>query len=854
MQADKLAIRRFIQVVHGAEPRGWLALWTRQDKVTRAFDLTVEKALDQAVDYCAACALQQDVYVGNGLQAEQPRKGSRGKEDRVISVPGVWADIDIAGEAHKSKELPPTERAAVQLMDSVGLLPSIIVRSGFGLQPHWLFREPFFIESEAERQNLKSLSRRFQQILRIQATACNWILDATADLNHLVRLPGTLNRKILGDIRLITAEYFDHRYLLDDLEEAVSGIDDPNAPNLTKPACDLPPAKLPPILNGCAWMRHCRDDASTLPEPEWYQMLTVVARCRDAEEWAHKLSETYPGYSRRETTKKLKQATGSKIAPVTCAYVESNLTGYRYCAECLFRGNVNSPITIGRLDTVEAREGLALEQRADATTTAVDLESSSATALVANVERFTDLGNARRFVARFRNQLLYCEKWTRWLVWDGRRWKEDETLEVYRLAGSLIRSLYALAKRISNEDKREAFLAHLSKSESYRSLTAMLNLARADSQFAVHPSDLDRDPWLLTVENGTFDLGLGKLRPQNQADRITKLAPIIYDPSATCPNWLHFMDMVMNQNAHLVSFLKRAFGSCLTGITSDKALYILHGPSGDNGTSTMVDVIQLLLGDYAIRTPVETFMRKKEGAIPNDVAKLKGARFVWASENERGSWLSESLIKEMTGGDKLSARFMRGEFFEFYPEFKPWLATNHKPQVRGDRALWNRVKLIPFTVTIPPDKQKPRHEVMEMFRAEFSGILNWLVEGCLEWQKSGLGVPDEVVEATREYEVEQDTFGGFLEEKCILVASAQALSGTLYRIYRPWAEEHGETPVSHKTFSSLMAERGFAKTKTRNGALYSGIGLRSEDHYDTAPARTVAGEDQLEREQEGEEV
>jgi P4 family phage/plasmid primase-like protien len=851
MEADKLAIRRFIQVIHGADLKGWLILWTRRDKVTRAFDLSIETALDQASAYCAECAAQQDVYAAAGLQGEKPAGGSRGKEDGVVSVPGVWADIDIAGPAHKSKDLPPTEREAMQLVEAVGLPPSVIVRSGHGLQLYWLFDNPLIIETEAHLQNSRSLSRRFQQVLRIQAQTRGWKVDSTADLCRVLRVPGTFNRKISNDIRPVTAEYLERTYCLEDVDGLVSGLDDPGAAGLLKPQPDFSPANLKSILQGCAWMRHCQDDAPELPEPEWFYALTVVARCHNAEHRAHELSQRYSHYSHGETARKLRQASRAEIGPVTCAYVESALNGARYCSECLFRGHINSPITLGRLDTAEFLEAPTQEQIEDAP---IATEEASPTTALAHVERFTDLGNARRFAARFRNQLLYCEKWSRWLVWDGRRWKEDETLEVYRLAGSLIRGLYALAKKISNEKKRVAFLSHLRKSESYRAQAAMLNLAKADSRFAVHPSDLDRDPWILAVENGTHDLRLGKLRPHNQTDRMTKLAPVVYDPSAVCPNWLGFLNMVMNDNTHIVSFLKRAFGSCLTGITSDKALYILYGPRGDNGKSTLIDAIQLLLGDYAVRTPTETFLRKKEGAIPNDVAKLKGARFVWASENERGSRLSESLIKEMTGGDKLSARFMRGEFFEFYPEFKPWLATNHKPQVRGDRALWNRLKLIPFEVSIPKDKQRPRHEVMEMFRAEFSGILNWLVEGCLEWQKAGLGVPDEVMEATREYEAEQDTFAAFLEEKCIRVASARVLSLALYRVYKPWSEEHGETPVSHKTFSSLMAERGFAKTKTGKGALYSGIGLRPEDHYDTAPARGVAREGDQEREPEGEEV
>ena len=856
LEADRQAVREFLRRVHGPEPRGWLVVWTRQDKATRAFDLVRVDAVEEATDYVSARGGESDVYAAVGLQSETPHKGGRGGEDGVLALPGVWVDIDIRSPAHKSTELPETEEEALALVATVGLEPSVLVRSGYGLQAYWLFKEPFLIEDDTERQELKSLSRRFQQLLRLNASARGWKIDPTADLCRILRVPGTFNHKIAGEPRPVTAEYFDRAYCLEDIEDMLGGIDDARTAALTEPPPDLPAAKLPAILDGCPWMRHCRDDASALPEPEWYRMLTVVARCEDAERWAHELSRKYPKYSQRETQRKLKQASSRNIAPVTCAYVESDLGGVRYCGECLFRGNVNSPIAIGRLESTDgAGDDAELGEGEDPPLKEPAKEPDpTAATLAAQIERFTDLGNAKRFAGRYRNQLLYCEKWTRWFVWDGRRWKDDETLEVYRLSGILIRSLYQQAKKIRDEEERKAFLAHLLKSESYRAQTAMLNLAKADSVFAVRPSDLDRDPWLLTVENGTLDLRAGKLRPHAQRDRITKLAPVIHDPSASCPNWLDFLHMVMNDNQRLVCFLKRAFGCCLTGITSDKAMFILYGASGDNGKSTMVDVIQLLLGDYATRTPTDTFLKKKEGSIPNDVAKLKGARFVWASENERGSRLSESLIKEMTGGDKLSARFMRGEFFEFYPEFKPWLATNHKPQVRGDRALWNRLKLIPFNVTIPKEKQKPRHEVMAMFRDEFPGILNWALEGCLEWQRSGLGVPEEVLEATREYEAEQDTFAMFLEEKGVRVASARVLSLALYREYKAWAEQYGETPVSHKIFASFMSERGFEKTKTNKGFLYSGIGVRAEDHYEMPRRSAPQQYTTLAKDQEGEEV
>jgi putative DNA primase/helicase len=860
MEADRQAIRQFLERVHGPEPAGWLILWTRQDKATRAFNLGEKTALDQAVEYCAAKSPTFDVYAAVGLQHERPANTSRGAETGVSALPGFWSDVDIAGAAHKAEALPPTEQDARSLIDTAGLEPSIVVQSGFGLQPYWLFREPYQIESDGERQRLKSLSSRFQLNLRLRANVRGWTMDSTADLCRVLRVPGTFNHKVDGDIRMVTAEYGEQAYNLADFEDLLAGIEDPgevkrDAPQTDLPLTDLPPAKLPPILEGCVWMHHCRDTAASLAEPEWYRMLTVVARCEDAERWAHDLSRAYPKYSRRETQRKLKQASGDKVAPVTCAYVQSDLNGGRFCDECLFRGNINSPIAIGRIEGVDAGAGdepTSSDAPPASETTATPGVGTAAAAI--QIERFTDLGNANRFAAKYRDELRYCEKWARWYRWDSMRWREDEMLAVQQMAGTLIRGLYGLAKKIRDEDELKAYLAHLAKSESWRCLLAMVNLARSHPNIAIRTDDLDGDPWLLTVHNGTIDLHTGRLRAHNPKDLISKLAPVTFDPNAQCPNWLEFLNLVMNQRATLVAFLQRAFGCCLTGIASDKAMFILYGPGGDNGKSTMVDVIQRLLGDYATRTPTETFLKKKDGAIPNDVAKLKGARFVWASENERGSRLSESLIKEMTGSDKLSARFMRGEFFEFYPEFKPWLATNHKPQVRGDRALWNRLKLIPFEISIPKDRQKPHHEVMAMFRAEYPGILNWALQGCLEWQRDGLGVPDEVINATREYESEQDTFSMFLEEKCVRVASARVLSLALYREYKTWAEEHGETPASHKIFASLMSERGFAKTKTMKGALYQGIGVRTEDHYDAPKAAQAVPRQSQFGHDEGEEV
>ena len=851
---DKNAIAQFYARLHGPEGQGWLVVWTRQDKATRAFDLREAGAMDLATNYCVDRAARNDVYAAVGLQGQQPQNGSRGVEKGVIAVPGVWADIDIEGPAHKAANLPKTEEEALNLVAAVGLAPSIIVRSGFGLQVYWLYREPLTLESEHDWAVAKSRSTRFQALLRQIAGSRGWAVDPTADLCRVLRVPGTFNRKIRGDARLVTADYFEGRYNASDFEDLLEGAE---APESTSPvplsAGSFSRASLPPILEGCAWMRQCRDDAATLPEPEWYRMLTVVARCQDAERWAHELSKDHPKYTKRETNTKLKQASCEAIAPTTCAYVHSNLSGERFCGKCAFRGNVNSPIAIGRIGDA-SREPISAGHDATPTETPVKSQASKGAQAASRLEKYTDLGNARRFVDRYRGTVLYCDAWGKWFVWDTKVWREDRTREVFQKAGDLIRSLHDAAKDIQDKDEREAFLSHLRRSESYRALNAMVTLAKSDRSLARTPDDFDGSPWLLTTESGTLDLRTGKLRPHDPRDLITKLAPVAYDPSASCPNWLDFLAMIMNGRRSLVEFIQRAFGTCLTGVNSDKAMFILYGAGGDNGKSTMVDVFQSILGDYALRTPVETFLRKKEGAIPNDVARLKGARFVWASENDRGTRLSEALIKEMTGGDRMSARFMRAEFFEFYPEFKPWLATNHKPQVRGDQAIWRRLKLVPFDVTIPVEKQKPRHEVMKMFRAEFPGILTWAVKGCLEWQRSGLGVPEEVVAATREYEAEQDTFTMFLDEKCVRAAGVRAASIVLYRAYTNWAEEHGENPASHKMFASFMSERSFQKNRTMNGIVYLGIGLRADESDAAAQRPGAVPSVRGIREAEGEEV
>jgi putative DNA primase/helicase len=441
----------------------------------------------------------------------------------------------------------------------------------------------------------------------------------------------------------------------------------------------------------------------------------------------------------------------------------------------------------------------------------------------------TDLGNAQRLVARHGPDLRFCYPWGKWLVWDGARWIKDESGEVDRRAKDTVRSIYAEAAACEKKELREALADHARRSESDSKRQAMINSARSEPGVALLPADLDRDPWLLNVVNGCIDLRTGELREHRRGDLITKMAPVKYDREAQCPAWWGFLEKIMNGNGPTMEFLQKAVGYALTGDTREHCLFFLYG-LGANGKSTCLEVIQALLGDYATQTTSETFLLKRHSSpISNDVADLRGARFVAAVEIESGRRMAEVLIKQMTGGDKLKARFLYSEHFEFKPEFKIFLAANHKPVIRGtDHAIWRRIRLIPFTVQIPEKEQDK--ELPGKLKAELPGILNWAIEGCLSWQFEGLTPPQAVQDATQNYRQEMDILAEFLSERCIIAPGASVPAADLYKAYTAWAEENGEKkPLSQRDFGLNLTERGFeGKRGTGGRTVRHGIGLRAE--------------------------
>jgi putative DNA primase/helicase len=443
---------------------------------------------------------------------------------------------------------------------------------------------------------------------------------------------------------------------------------------------------------------------------------------------------------------------------------------------------------------------------------------------VTGSHNLTDMGNAARLVALHGRDLLYSYKWGSWLVWDGMRWLKDDGDEIERRAKDVARSIYAEASRVEDKDLRKAIADHAKKTEGEAKRRAMI--ASAQCELPVNIEDLDRDPWLLNVLNGTLNLKTGKLHPHRREDRTTKLAPVAFDPEAEAPTWWKFLRRIMGDNLDLINFLQKAVGYALTGSTREQCLFILYG-LGENGKSTFLETIKELLGDYAQDTNTETFMLKKNQTIPNDIAALRGARFVKAVEVEGNRRMAEVLIKQMTGGDTLSARFLHQEFFSFKPAFKIFLGVNHKPMIRGtDWAIWRRIRLIPFTVQIPKIEQDK--DLPEKLKAELPGILTWALEGCLAWQDDGLDPPEEVEKATQEYREEMDALGEWLAECCIVAPGASDPAKDLYNSYVEWAEANGEKrPLSQRIFGGSLRERGFQQGKSTGGArLWYGIRLK----------------------------
>lgn len=436
----------------------------------------------------------------------------------------------------------------------------------------------------------------------------------------------------------------------------------------------------------------------------------------------------------------------------------------------------------------------------------------------------TDLGNAERIHERFGHEFCYCQENKRFYVFRNGHWIRDSGVIMNRMAQKVVKSIPDEAddERLSPEQKSE-LKAWAKKSGSKGRLRAMIDLARWLPGVAVSIEQLDQNPMQLNCANGTIDLKTGELKEHNPRDLITKMVPASYDKNATCPIWEATIKKIMEDNAEIIAFLKRMLGYFLTGLISEQCLFVFYG-TGANGKSTILEIFRELLSGYALHTTTASLLGTRNSPIGNDLARLKGARFVSAVEVGMGKKLDESLIKQLTGGDPVTSRFLYREFFEYHPEFKLIIAANHKPEIQGvDHGIWRRIHLIPFDVTIPAEEID--RDLPNKLRAELSGILTWAVQGCLEWQAQGLNVPDSIANATAAYRAEMDIIAEFLADRCELNATEKTTLGDLYDAYTEWANKACQDAVGKKIFGNLMRQKDFKQSKSNGARYWQGIKL-----------------------------
>jgi P4 family phage/plasmid primase-like protien len=429
---------------------------------------------------------------------------------------------------------------------------------------------------------------------------------------------------------------------------------------------------------------------------------------------------------------------------------------------------------------------------------------------------FSDDALALQFSARYCGDWRYTALWGKWSRWDGSRWAPENTLRAFELARRVCRRNSAAAK----DGKLARMIADAG------TIAGVERLARADRRHAMEFDQWDADDWTVTGQAMSVDLRTGQSRAPRREDYATKVAAVAA-AAMPIPRWSKFLARVTAESAELQSYLQRVAGYCLTGVTTEHVLFFCYG-TGGNGKGVFINTLHAIWGDYAAVASMDTFIETKYEQHATDLAMLAGARLVIAQEVEQGKAWAEAKVNSLTGGDPITARFMRQDFFTYQPKFKLLIAGNHKPSLRSiNEATQRRFHLVPFTVTIPESERDK--DFRDTLKPEWPGILQWAIEGCLEWQRKGLAPPAIVREASEAYFADQDVISTWIAACCDRGAQLSAASSDLYASWKKWADAAGEWAGSNKTFSARLEEAGFKRRREMGGTAFYGIALRQAE-------------------------
>lgn len=437
----------------------------------------------------------------------------------------------------------------------------------------------------------------------------------------------------------------------------------------------------------------------------------------------------------------------------------------------------------------------------------------------------TDIGNGKKMAELHGARLRYLlETKDSWLQWTGVFWNRVSQTVIKGLSKDVPASFLQEATLLPLGPEKSFLKRHAAKSSSNGKLDAAIELFKSEPGIGISISDLDNHDYLFAVQNGIVDLKTGNFLPPDPALLITQVAGTIFDKNATCPRWEKFLDQVMGGDPSLSIYLQRAIGYAMTGSIKEQCLFFAYG-FGANGKWTFLNVVRALFGDLGMQSSSETLMetkRSSSGTSP-DIARLRGKRFVSMSETDDGRHLNEGMLKSLTGGDPIIARDLYESIFEFNPTHKFFLASNHKPTIKGtDHGVWRRIRLIPFNVTISPEQRNPNLEAE--LREELPGILNWAIKGCLAWQQDGMTTPKAIEQATKEYRDDMDIVGSWISEFCEVGVFEEMKFDAAYKSFDPWCKENYNFSFSKKRLGQMLTERGF-EAINRGGRIYKGISI-----------------------------
>jgi P4 family phage/plasmid primase-like protien len=844
--AGKL-ILEFLSTFFPPTVEGWLTIFSTPGETTRFFRCD---RLDDATAYVLRQAETHNTYFGVGLRRERLTQG-RGDAASIVALPSLFADIDIRhNEAHKKVNLPPTINDALQLIHEAfpDQPPSLTVSSGHGIQPHWLFDTLWGLPDAEARAEVERVLKGFGSHLQATARARGWTIDSVFDLARVLRIPATLNHKVPGDIVPVTLhEFHPHRRYP---REAFARYALPFTPTIEEtPSIEVNEHELAPSTvhqpGISTWAKYVIQLGQDPHHPERYHdrsalLADVVKALIQAglDDIAIAAILLNPAYSVSEKPREKGLAWTLKMIGPIRDWMRSSA---RPTPANPISADAENPSPEEPSDNEGADE--ASGSSAGSSTPPPEDEPQP-TEKLARGFHLTDHGNAQRLTYRYGRDLHYIDTWAKWLLWNGYHWELDQVRTIEALAKRVIGELFRWASRQiramgtevaeGTEDEQKAHNEQLKRlmdvlkwaltSESASRIKAMVELAKSEPSIPVIPERLDSNPWILNCANGVLDLRTGKLQPHRREDLLMKMCPIHYDPHADCPKWRAFLHDIMDGKQALIDYLQRAIGYSLTGSVEEQCLFFLFG-RGQNGKSTLLSIILALLADYAMQTIPELLMVRHHEHHPTERADLFGKRFVATIEVEAGKRMAESLVKQLTGADRIRARRMREDFWEFDPSHKIWLASNHLPVIRGrDYAIWRRIRLVPFVVTIDDEKKDPK--LLEKLKGELVGILAWSVKGCLEWQRSGLAEPAEITQATQDYKAEMDVVGQFLKDCCLIKPGRSDIKTNTTALHNAFLRWSGDSTMTLKAFGDALQELGYTKKMGGDGRLYwLGIGL-----------------------------